>query len=96
VRAPLPRRPLASQRDQSANELTTRSSRSGAPELTTREREVLNLLVQGQPPKHIAQELDISVNTCRAHIRAILEKLGVHSQLAAVVKAARLGLFTMD
>jgi DNA-binding NarL/FixJ family response regulator len=96
VRPLLPRRPLASQRDQSANELATTSSSAGAPELTTREREVLNLLAQGQPPKRIARELDISVYTCRAHIRAILDKLGVHSQLAAVVQAARLGLFTKD
>ena len=85
--------PPLSQRDLSANELVTRTPDAEAPELTTREREVLNLLAQGQPPKRIARELEISINTCRVHIRAVLDKLGVHSQLAAVIQAARLGLF---
>lgn len=74
--------------------LTARTTRVDPPELTAREREVLNLLAQGRSPKSVARELKISINTCRAHIRAILEKLGVHSQLAAVVQAGRLGLLT--
>jgi DNA-binding NarL/FixJ family response regulator len=85
---------LASQRDLSAviHEVRGKQPGAEAPELTTREREVLDLLADGQPPKCIARDLDISINTCRAHIRAILDKLGVHTQLAAVVQAARLGL----
>jgi DNA-binding NarL/FixJ family response regulator len=86
--------PLASQRDPSANELETGASRAQAPDLTPREREVLDLLGQGRPPKLIAGDLGISLHTCRAHIRAIYDKLDVHSQLAAVAQAARLGLFT--
>ena len=87
---------LESQRDLPAEDPATTTSGAGAPELTPREREVLNLLAQGRPPKHIARDLDISINTCRVHIRAILDKLGVHSQLAAVVQAARLGLFSQE
>jgi hypothetical protein len=34
------------------------------------------------------------MNACRAHIRAILDKLGVHSQQAAALQAARLGLLS--
>jgi DNA-binding NarL/FixJ family response regulator len=86
--------PLASQHDPSADELETRASRAQAPDLTPREHEVLDLLGQGRPPKLIAGDLEISVHTCRAHIRAIYDKLDVHSQLAAVAQAARLGLFT--
>jgi DNA-binding NarL/FixJ family response regulator len=88
--------PPASQGDPSADELATTMPPAEGPELTPREREILNLLAQGRTPKHIARELEISINTCRVHIRAILDKLGVHSQLAAVVQAARLGLFAQE
>jgi DNA-binding NarL/FixJ family response regulator len=89
---------LASQRDLSAviHEVRAKQPSTEVPELTSREHEVLDLLAEGQPPKCIARGLDISINTCRAHIRAILDKLGVHTQLAAVVKAARLGLLPGD
>lgn len=89
---------LAGRRDLSAviQELAARTSHTEAPELTAREREVLILLAQGRSPKTVARDLKISINTCRAHIRAILEKLGVHSQLAAVVQAGRLGLLAAD
>jgi DNA-binding NarL/FixJ family response regulator len=88
--------PLASRPEHSANGPATRTARAAAPELTPREREVLDLLGQGRPPKLIAGDLEISIHTCRAHIRAIYDKLDVHSQLAAVAQAARLGLFTKE
>jgi DNA-binding CsgD family transcriptional regulator len=56
------------------------------------ERDVLNLLAEGRPPKVIARGLGISINACRAHIRAVFDKLGVHNQMSAVEKAARAGL----
>jgi DNA-binding NarL/FixJ family response regulator len=86
--------PLEGQRDLSANEPAAATPRGELPDLTPREHEVLDLLGQGRPPKLIAGDLEISVHTCRAHIRAIYDKLDVHSQLAAVARAARLGLFT--
>jgi DNA-binding NarL/FixJ family response regulator len=88
--------PLTNERDLPADELATTTSAAEAPELTPREREILNLLAEGRTPKHIARDLEISINTCRVHIRAILDKFGVHSQLAAVVQAARLGLFAQE
>lgn len=89
---------LASQHDLSLviQEVAAATFGADAPELTAREREVLKLLAEGRPPKSVARDLEISINTCRAHIRAILEKLGVHSQLAAVVQAARLGLLAVE
>ena len=62
------------------------------PVLTDREAEVLDLLADGQAVKAIARQLDISLYTCRGYVQQILRKLDVHSQLAAVVKAAGLGL----
>ncbi|MDH3601055.1 MAG: LuxR C-terminal-related transcriptional regulator [Candidatus Tectomicrobia bacterium] len=52
--------------------------------LSPREKEVLNLLVQGQAAQEIAQTLSISYATVRNHLQKILRKLGVHSQRQAV------------
>ena len=57
--------------------------------LTPREREVLDLLGAGEDARQIAAALGISVTTVRTHIRHILRTLGVHTQLAAVVRAFR-------
>jgi PAS domain S-box-containing protein len=57
--------------------------------LSPREKEVLNLLVQGQAAQEIAQTLGISYATVRNHLQKILHKLGVHSQLEAVVLAVK-------
>jgi DNA-binding CsgD family transcriptional regulator len=47
---------------------------------------------KGMAPRGIARLLGISVNTCRGYVKTIHAKLGVRSQLEAVVKAQRLGL----
>ncbi|MDQ2755653.1 MAG: response regulator transcription factor [Actinomycetota bacterium] len=62
------------------------------PGLTAREVEVLRMLAAGVGLGTIAQELGISVNTARGHVKNLLAKLGAHSQLEAVVTAARRGL----
>jgi PAS domain S-box-containing protein len=58
------------------------------PALTPRQTEVLRLLEQGRSTKQIAQELNLSVETVRNHIRRIFRTLGVHSRLEAVAAAA--------
>lgn len=63
-----------------------------APVLTPRERDVLLHLAQGLAPKAIARLLNISVHTCRGYVKSLLSKLGVRSQLEAVVRAQALGL----
>jgi DNA-binding NarL/FixJ family response regulator len=60
--------------------------------LTRRELEVLVLMREGLDPQTIASRLGISVHTCRGHVKSVLLKLGAHSQLEAVVIAAREGL----
>jgi DNA-binding NarL/FixJ family response regulator len=62
------------------------------PDLTPRERQVLACLARGLPPKVIARELGISVNTSRGYVKALLAKLQVRSQLEAVVRAQESGL----
>jgi DNA-binding NarL/FixJ family response regulator len=66
--------------------------REEAPALTRREREVLECLGRGMQVKSIARSLDIGQETCRGYIKALHTKLGVRSQLQAVVRAQDLGL----
>ncbi|GAA3236981.1 response regulator transcription factor [Pseudonocardia petroleophila] len=63
-----------------------------AARLTPRELQVLVELGRGRDATRIAAALGISVHTTRDHIRAVLAKLGVHTQLDAVVTADRLGI----
>lgn len=59
--------------------------------LTDRESDVLRLLLDGRTADEIAAAQSVSISTVRGHIRLILQKLGVNSQLAAVVLAHRAG-----
>jgi DNA-binding NarL/FixJ family response regulator/signal transduction histidine kinase len=60
--------------------------------LTPREIEVLQALAEGLDSEQIAQRLHISLRTERNHMANILSKLGVHSQLQALVFALRHGV----
>jgi two-component system, NarL family, nitrate/nitrite response regulator NarL len=64
----------------------------GLSRLTPREGEVLRLLVEGLSADAIAARLDVSSNTVRSHLQAVLSKLGVHNQVQAVAVAYRAGL----
>jgi DNA-binding NarL/FixJ family response regulator len=55
--------------------------------LTEREREVLDLLARGLTNKEIAEKLVITTNTVKRHLKAIFEKLDVHTRSAATAKA---------
>ncbi len=57
--------------------------------LSGREKEVLLLLSDGNNYQEIGEQLFISVDTVRHHIRNIYKKLHVHSQSEAVAKAIR-------
>lgn len=61
-------------------------------DLTPHEKRLLGLLVEGHNYKTAAAELDVSVNTVAFHVRHIYEKLQVHTQSQAVVKALREGI----
>lgn len=63
-------------------------AQSGLSKLTEREREVLDLLAQGLTNKQIAEKLVITTNTVKRHLKAIFEKLNVHTRSAATAKVA--------
>ena len=60
--------------------------------LTTREREIFHLVVEGATSKEIARKLDISVKTAENHRANILDKLGVRNTAELVRDAVRKGL----
>jgi DNA-binding NarL/FixJ family response regulator len=71
-------------------------SRAPFESLTAREKEVLTSLASGGTVHSIAHSWVVSETTIRSHVRAILLKLNVQSQLQAVVKAIRNGWVPRD
>ncbi len=64
--------------------------------LSTREMEVLECLSQGMTTVQIANQLFISENTVKTHVRHILEKLNAANRVEAVNKAYQLGILKGD
>jgi PAS domain S-box-containing protein len=62
------------------------------PDLTPRQNEVLHLIAAGHSTVQIADELNISVETTRNHIRRMLRVLGAHSRIEALAVAHRDGI----
>jgi DNA-binding NarL/FixJ family response regulator len=62
------------------------------PQLTDREREVLDLVAQGRPNTAIAAKLGLSQKTIRNHVSNILTKLQVADRAQAIVQARDAGL----
>lgn len=58
--------------------------------LTPRQGDVLTLLLKGLPNKLIARELNVSVDTVKDHVAAVLRTLGVNSRTQAVLAVSRL------
>ncbi len=76
--------------------LASLAARGGEePGLTERELEVLRLLGAGRSARQISDQLYLSVNTTRTHIRSILAKFDAQSQLEAVVKAVQTGVIVI-
>lgn len=70
-----------------SKKITSQKSSDSATTLTPRQLAVLDLLAEGKANKIIAYDLDISEITVKAHVSAILRKLGVSNRLQAVIAA---------
>ena len=68
------------------------SASADAYDLTPREREVLRLVAKGCSNQEIADQLFISLQTAKVHVRSILAKLGLESRTAAAAFAIHHGL----
>jgi DNA-binding NarL/FixJ family response regulator len=66
------------------------------PELTAREREVLQLVAEGETSKKIAFQLHVSVKTVEAHRQQIMDKLGIHTVAGLTKYAIRKGITSLQ
>jgi DNA-binding NarL/FixJ family response regulator len=66
------------------------------PELSDREREILNLIAEGYKNPEIAEQLVISPKTVRNHVSNILSKLQVADRAQAILKARDAGLGNLE
>lgn len=64
--------------------------------LTTRQREILKLIAEGQSTKEIAGNLNISVKTVESHRAKLAENLGIHDVAGLVRFAIRMGLIQVE
>jgi DNA-binding NarL/FixJ family response regulator len=64
-------------------------------EFTPRELDVMRLLADGFDTANMASRLGIAPHTVEWHVSHVIEKLGVHSKLQAVIAAARMGLIEL-
>ncbi len=74
----------------------TEKQQYSSPTLTARELEVLKLVAKGMSNREIADDLFISENTVKNHVRNILEKLHLHSRMEAVIYAVRERLLDLN
>jgi DNA-binding NarL/FixJ family response regulator len=65
-----------------------------AASLTPREREVLTLMATEKDTAAIAEALGVTWHTARGYIQGVIEKLGTHSRLAAVLRGQELGILS--
>ncbi len=66
------------------------------PELTSREIDVLNLIVKGRSNKEIAADLSIAEVTVKLHVGHILTKLKVNDRTQATTTALQRGIIHLD
>ncbi|MCY4728224.1 response regulator transcription factor [Nocardioides sp. STR2] len=72
--------------------LAAQPGREMFPQLSQREREVLDLVARGYDNRRVARELFLSEKTVRNHVSALLGKLGVADRSEAITRARRAGL----
>ncbi len=75
-------------------EIRTRGAEDSYDLLTSREREILQLLAERKSNKEIAQELNLSLYTVETHRRNLQEKLNVHSLAELILYAVRKGVIS--
>ena len=65
-------------------------------EFTEKELEVLRLVVAGERDQDIAEELGVSINTVRTHLRVMMDKTGIRSRTALAVRVRDAGFVIVE
>jgi len=75
-----------------------RMQEEGAPEeqLTTRQREILQLIAEGKATKDIASGLNLSIKTVETHRKDLMDRLGIHDVPGLVRYAIRAGIIKAE
>jgi two-component system, NarL family, response regulator len=68
------------------------TQRRAAPQLSPRERQVLELIAKGRSNKEIGSDLGVAENTVKNHVKVVLEKLGVQDRVQATTRAIQRGI----
>ncbi len=76
--------------------MTSERMSSESAQISERERDILRLVAMGATNQQIANQLNISINTVKVHLRNIFEKIGAASRTEATVYAIRQGLVQLD
>lgn len=71
------------------SDVSTNDSDKSQYSLTARETQILKLITEGYSNNEIAKELFVSINTTKAHVASILQKLEVDDRLQAALKALK-------
>jgi DNA-binding NarL/FixJ family response regulator len=69
---------------------------SRVPQLSPREREIMHLMAEGLTAEAIAEEIDISVETVRTHVRNAIRKLKARNRVHAIALALERGEISLD
>lgn len=72
------------------------AARRERPDLSEREREVLQLLIKGRSNKEISSALFISEDTVKAHLKTLFVKLDVQDRTEAAITAIRQGIVHLE
>lgn len=79
-----------------SNKKSELSDETGAAELTSRQREILQLIAEGNSTKEIAEKLILSVKTIESHRIQLMERLGIHDIAGLVRYAIRMGIISPE
>jgi two-component system response regulator NreC len=72
--------------------VSTGEERASYEDLTSRQREILKLIGEGNTNQEIASQLSLSINTVQTHRSRIMDKLNLHSRAELMKYAVRMGL----
>jgi len=68
----------------------------GAPQLSPRERQILRAMAEGRTAERVAEELEVSVETVRTHVRNVIRKLSARNRVHAIALALVRGEIALD
>jgi DNA-binding CsgD family transcriptional regulator len=65
-------------------------------QLSPREREIMHLMAEGRTAEAIGEEITVSVETVRTHVRNVIRKLHARNRVHAIAIALRRGEISID